>query len=244
MKNKIIVITGGCGQVGLATIKRLSSNENILISLVRKDVSSCQDIIKQFSKNNIMMIADVTDSNRLKIVAEEIKEKYGKIDVLINAAAVSKNILSNDIKNLDDETFDNILKTNVRGTFASIREFYDLLNLSDNGLIINLSSTAGLRASQSNLAYAASKSGIDIMTKSLAKNLAPKIRVVCIAPGYLEKSVSGVVKHPDANKKFIDATPMKKIGTGDDVAVVIENLIYNLKQITGQTIVVDGGLIL
>jgi 3-oxoacyl-[acyl-carrier protein] reductase len=244
MKNKIIVITGGAGQVGMASIKKLSIDDNIVISLVRKKVIENQKTVEEISKNNLAIFADVTDSESLKNAAEEIKSRFGRIDVLINTAAISKNILSKDIKNLDDELFDNILKTNVRGTFACIREFHDLLILSDDGVIINFSSTAGLRASQSNLAYAASKSGIDIITKSLAKNLAPKIRVVAIAPGYLETPVSGVVKPIDANAKFTELTPLKKIGNGDDVASVIKSLIYDLKHITGQTLIVDGGLVL
>jgi NAD(P)-dependent dehydrogenase (short-subunit alcohol dehydrogenase family) len=91
------------------------------------------------------------------------------------------------------------------------------------------------------LAYGAAKAGIDLITKTLAKNLAPQIRVVGIAPGYLEKATSGATKPSGANDKIVNITPLKRVGQAQDIADMVESIIFN-KHITGQTIVVDGGI--
>jgi 3-oxoacyl-[acyl-carrier protein] reductase len=113
--------------------------------------------------------------------------------------------------------------------------------MNDNSVIINMSSTAGLRASQSNLVYGASKAGIDLITKSLAKALAPKTRVVAIAPGYLEHATSGVIKAPDFNERISQTIPMKRVLTSNDVLNAVESII-SMNMLTGITLVLDGGI--
>ena len=234
MQNKVVVITGGCGQVGYAIGKRLAGRGATVVAIVRRDLDGAQTKMKELSPKCYAVLADVRNSESLNEAARRI----GHCDILINAAGYTRSIVPSKLLELTDEIFDDIINTNLKGTFAAIRAFESCI---DEGIIINMSSTAGLHASQSNLAYGAAKAGIDLLTKSLAKSLAPKIRVVGIAPGYLINPTSGAVKPLGANDMIANNTPLKRIGEAEDIADTVESII-NIKHITGQTIVVDGGI--
>jgi NAD(P)-dependent dehydrogenase (short-subunit alcohol dehydrogenase family) len=234
LNNKVVVITGGCGQVGYTIAKRLASQGATVVAIVRRDLEDAQSKMKELSPKCYALLADVRDSISLMEAARRISH----CDILINAAGYTRSIVPNKLQELTDEIFDDIIDTNLKGTFATIRAFEPFI---DSGVIINISSTAGLRASQSNLAYGAAKAGIDLITKSLAKALAPKIRVVGIAPGYLINPTSGAVKPAGANEHIANITPLKRVGEAEDIADTVESVI-NIKHITGQTIVVDGGI--
>lgn len=234
LTDKVVVITGGCGQVGYAIAKRLAGQGATVVAIVRRDLDSAQSKMEQLSPKCYALLADVKNSESLNEAARRISH----CDILINAAGYTRSIVPNKLQELTDEIFDDIINTNLKGTFATIRAFEPCI---DEGIIINISSTAGLRASQSNLAYGAAKAGIDLITKSLAKALAPKIRVVGIAPGYLINPTSGAVKPAGANDIIANSTPLKRVGQAEDIADTVESII-NIKHITGQTIVVDGGI--
>lgn len=250
-EDKTVVITGGSGQVGTACAKKFGELGCTVISLVRRDVDKSNSLMKQISPKCSALLVDVTDSKSLKKVAKKI----GKCDILINAAGYTRSISPSKLNELTDEIFDEIVDINLKGTFLAIREFVPYMK---DSVVINLSSTAGLRASQSNLAYGAAKAGIDLITKTLGKSLAPNIRVVGIAPGYLYTPTSGAINinkdNEQQQKEFIkyleirngqnaNITPLKRVGQGEDIADMILSVIQN-KHITGQTIVVDGGITL
>ena len=144
------------------------------------------------------------------------------------------------LDDLTDELIDEVLKANFRGVFASIRAFQALLKSSGDGLVVNVSSIAGFTGVGSNLAYVAAKASLDIVSESLAKVLAPSIRVLCVSPGVVD---SGFVpgRGGDFNDKTAATTPLKRIGTPDDVASAIEACATRLRFSTGTRIVVDGG---
>ncbi|MEY4747749.1 MAG: hypothetical protein RLZZ416_798 [Candidatus Parcubacteria bacterium] len=234
--DKIVVITGGCGQVGYAIAKRLAAQGATVVALVRRDVEDAQRKMELLSPACYALLADVTNSKSLYEAARKVE----RCDILINAAGYTRNIEPADLQELTDEIFDTIISINLRGTFAAIRAFAPRM---DEGLIINISSTSGLRASKSNLAYGAAKAGIDLITKTLAKSLGPKIRVVGIAPGYLVNPTSGVIKGAQANVTIACMTPLRRVGDAEDVADAVECVI-KMKHVTGQTLVVDGGIML
>ncbi len=240
LKNKTAVITGGCGQVGLATATRLSSQGARIISLVRRDLDEAQALMNRLPNqhlNHRALLASVTDSESLRIAAASIDH----CDILVNAAGVTRSIDASDIESYTDEVIDTILDTNLRGTFVTIREFINKIKKSEEGLIINITSTSMFKGSTSNMIYGASKSGIDVLTKYLAKTLGPNIRVVSVCPGFLEQSTSGAVKPQGANEKISKEVPLGRVGTGDDIASVIEALCTMMKYVNGTSILVDGG---
>jgi NAD(P)-dependent dehydrogenase (short-subunit alcohol dehydrogenase family) len=240
LENKIVVIAGGCGQIGYATASRLAAQGAKIFSLVRKDPDTAQammNLLPNSHLNHRAILASITNTAELKQAAEEIRQ----CDILINAAGITKSIPPSKIDQYTDEMFDEIMINNLRGPFATIREFSPLLKQGKDSLIVNITSAAGVRSSNSNLAYGASKAGLELLTKSLSKVLAPNVRVVAICPGYLEKATSGAVKPAEFNQQVSTEIPLGRVGTGDDVAAVIESLATTMKYITGSTIMLDGG---
>lgn len=237
LNKKIVVITGGLGQIGLATIEMLSKLGATIICLTKRNENN-----KKIVKDLEIILCDIRNTNEIQKSVNFISEKYNRIDILINNAGVTYDVKKGDIETITDEVLDKIIDTNLKGTFKIIREFKQLLAKSDSSLIINISSTSSIRASRSNPIYAASKAAINLLTQTLALHLSPKIRVVGIAPGYLEKPVSGAKKLDGFNEKVAELIPLKRIGSALDVANTIECIILKMPWCNGHTIVLDGGM--
>jgi 3-oxoacyl-[acyl-carrier protein] reductase len=243
LNDRVAVITGGMGQVGKVTATRLAARGARVILLVRRDLAEAQAWLDQQpqKQRHFALPASVTDSETLRAAAREVEARAGRCDILINAAGITRSIRPNDLEALSDEIFDQIVAVNLRGVYACIRAFAPLLIRSGDGLVINISSTAALRASESNVAYAAAKAGVDVMTKTLARALAPNVRVVGVRPGYLVLPTSGATKSPDFNSRMAANSPLKRIGEADDIASAIEAFALSLRFATGTTMTIDGG---
>ena len=240
LKNKTVVISGGYGQVGKAVATRLASLGATVILLVRSDIDNAKSFVLQLSNNQLkhrVILADITDTASLKSAVEKISQG----DILINCASITHTVDPTNLDELTDDMFDSIVTTNLRGVYATIREFVELLKQSGDGLIINITSTAGMRSGPSNLAYAASKAGVDLLTKSLSARLAPAVRIISIAPGMLEHGVSGSVATTEKRNFMINTTPMQRIATAEDVADTIEAYATTIKFATGCVVLLDGG---
>jgi len=244
LENKIVVITGGAGQVGQAAAKRFADLGARVFIIVRRDLEKAKEIVAALPNAHLQhdaFLASITDTKSLKVAVGTITECAGKCDILINAAGISKGIHPRDFEKYTDEIVDEILINNVRGPFATIREFTPLLRNSGQALIINISSAAGKRASHSNIIYGASKIGLELVTASLSRVLAPDIRVVNVCPGILEGSTSGTIKPEGTNERMAQEIPLKRVGTADDVVATIEALATTMTYVTGSTILLDGG---
>lgn len=244
MENKIVVITGGTGNVGKVAAMRYASLGARVYIMVRNKFSEAQDFIKTLPNQELKheaFFSSITNTESIKKTVQEITTKAGKCDLLINAAGITKGISSKEIEKYTDEVIDEILINNVRGTFSTIREFLPLLKLSSSPLIINITSASALRASGSNIIYGASKSAIELMTKSLSKSLAPNIRVVSICPGMLDSPTSGAFKPSGWNEKVSQEIPLRRVGSAEDVVDAIEAVDSKLKYMTGSSILLDGG---
>lgn len=244
LAGKVAVITGGKGAIGLATAHRLAKLGACIVSLDRSGQAEVQLLLNALpaasSGAHLALTASITDSVSLKAAAQTVHEKMGRCDILINSAGSTKSIAATDLEALTDEIFDQVLQSNLRGMFASIRAFAPMLKASGDGLIVNVSSIAGITGSGSNLAYAAAKAGVDVLTKGLARTLAPQIRVLAVSPGVVDSTfVPG--RGADFNEKAAATIPLKRIGTVDDIASAIEACATTLRFATGSRFVVDGG---
>ena len=238
MENKIAVITGGMGQVGRACALRLSSLDFSIKLIVRKNLDDAEDFVSALpGTNHEAFLGSITDTDSLRSVVSKIDH----CDLLINAAGTTKNHHPKLFRELSDNVFDEIVTSNLRGPFATIREFFPLLQKRSNSLIVNITSSSGMRAGTSNLAYGASKAGLELITKSLSKVLAPNTRIMAICPGYLETATSGAVKPPEFNNQVSKEIPLGRVGTGDDIAKAVESLYFNLTYMSGSTLLLDGG---
>jgi 3-oxoacyl-[acyl-carrier protein] reductase len=243
---QVAVIVGGCGQIGSVAACRLAEQGARIVIITHRNADRAQQQIDQLPNPDLKhfyIMASVTDSVSLQLAAETVKQQAGRCDILINTAGTLVPVPPTDLHGLTDELFDNMVTTNLRGVYATIREFSDLLIASGDGLIINVSSQSAQRASNSCVAYAASKAGLDLMTRTLAKSLAPQVRVLGISPGYLEHATSGVERVQN-NQDLALGSPLGRLVTANDIANAIEACATTLRFATGTTFLIDGGRLL
>lgn len=241
MNGKIVVVTGAAGGIGSAICRRLAEAGATIVILYRNNAEGAQTLLRSLAgEGHLLLQADVVDSASLQQAAQEITTKLGKVDLLVNNAGVTRQVAHADLDALDDELIDTIFRTNWRGAFACVRAFKPLLDQSNDALIVNISSVAGQIGMGSNVAYCASKAALDSMTRSLARALAPQIRVVSVSPGWV---LGEYAQRMDPT--MIDAqrqkTPLAKLATNEDVAEAVYSVAVHLKHSTGCIIPVDGG---
>jgi NAD(P)-dependent dehydrogenase (short-subunit alcohol dehydrogenase family) len=249
LAGKVAVITGGAGAIGYATAVRLAQQQCRVALMVRSKVEEAEKMVKELPRQDLdhfVVVANITDTPSLLDAEKTVREQAGRCDILVNSAGISAR--GNPTYPMTDEAFDSIIINNLRGTYAVIRTFAALLRESGDGLIVNISSSSAQKAGPTNIAYAASKAGIDLMTQTLGRAYAPyKVRVVGVAPGFLENVVSGIVTIyndvPTKMQGHADRVPLARNGIADDVASTIEALATHIRFATGTTILVDGGRI-
>jgi 3-oxoacyl-[acyl-carrier protein] reductase len=158
----------------------------------------------------------------------------------VNAAGFTKPVPHADLEALDDELIDRMFQVNWRGQFAAIRTFAPLLKRSGDGLIVSISSISAFTGVGSSIAYCAAKAGIDVMTKALARVLAPEVRVLAVSPGVVDTHfVPG--RGANFNNKVSASTPLRRIAQADDIAAAITACATMLGYSTGHIVQVDGG---
>jgi 3-oxoacyl-[acyl-carrier protein] reductase len=235
------VIAGGAGGIGYATAIRLARAGAQVTLLVRSDLQKAMARAAELpGKGHGAVVAAIDDSAALRCAAADVATHWGRVDILVNAAGMTKAVPHKDLDALDDDLIDQIFVANWRGPFATIRAFAPLLRASGNGLIVNISSIAATTGTGSNVAYCAAKAGLDVMAVSLGRALAPEIRVINVSPGVVDTTfVPG--RDQSWNDKQAATTPLKRIGTPDDVAAAVEACATTLKFATGTTLQIDGG---
>ena len=244
LEGKVALVVGGAGGIGAAT-SRMLADAGAQVAVTHLDrpelASAAADLIGTLSgSGHSAFPADVADTPSLIELRDAIRQRYGRLDILINAAGFTKPVPHADLDALDDELIDRMFAVNWRGQFATIRTFAPLLKASGDGLVVSISSIAAFTGVGSSIAYCAAKAGIDVMTKALARALAPEIRVLAVAPGVVDTGfVPG--RNVDFNDKVAASTPLKRIGSADDIAAAITACATMLGYSTGHTIQVDGG---
>jgi 3-oxoacyl-[acyl-carrier protein] reductase len=238
LEGKVALVVGGAGGIGRAA-GRMFAEAGAKVALTHRP-GKAADVSGLPGEGHAAFAADVADTTSLLALRDAMKERYGRLDILVNAAGFTKPVPHADLESLDDDLIDRMFQVNWRGQFAAIRTFAPLLKEHDDGLIVSISSIAAFTGVGSSIAYCAAKAGIDVMTKALARALAPRVRVLAVSPGVVETGfVPG--RGPDFNEKTSASTPLRRIATPDDIAAAIVACATHLGFSTGTTIVVDGG---
>ena len=241
LSGQIAVVTGGAGGIGTAICQTLAQAGATVVITYNSDVVKANTLLETLpGEGHAVVQASVTESESLRKLADFIADRYGRLDILVNNAGITTPVPHDDLDGLTDEWIDRIFQTNWRGPFAMIRACKTLLMADKGGLIINISSFAAQTGIGSNVAYCASKAAIDSLTRSLARALAPKIRVVSVAPGLVRGEYASRFD-PAFIQGQTDATPMGRLGIPDDVANTVLALATLLTFTTGSIIPVDGG---
>jgi 3-oxoacyl-[acyl-carrier protein] reductase len=240
----VAVVTGGAGSMGTIICGALAGDGMRVVVGYNRSAEKAKALAASLpGEGHAALAAPVTDSTALAALAAEIAARYGFCDVLVNCAGVTRFVPHGDLDALDDTLIDNILSTNVRGPFAAVRALRPLLEKSKQpggAVVINISSIAGVTAMGSNVIYCASKAAVDNMTKSLARALAPKIRVVSVSPGLV---ANDFVRSMDKTwlDEQVNRTPLKRLAAPEEAASAVIAAIKHLTFTTGSIIPVDGG---
>jgi 3-oxoacyl-[acyl-carrier protein] reductase len=242
LAGKAALILGGAGAIGSATSRMLSqAGARVAITdMPGREEAAAQVVQRLQGDGHASFAADVANTATLIALRDAIEDRFGRLDVLVNAAGFTKPVPHSDLDALTDELIDHMFQVNWRGQFAAIRTFAPMLKTSGDGVIVSLSSIAAFTGVGSSIAYCAAKAGIDVMTRSLARVLAPEVRVLAVSPGVVDTNfVPG--RGMDFNEKVSASTPLKRIATAEDIATAIMACVTMLGYSTGHTIQIDGG---
>ncbi len=241
LDGQVVFITGGAGGLGHAMCHEFANAGARLIVGYRSSGAAAEKLAGELKgSGHSARPAPVEDSRRLAELAAGIEAEYGRLDILINNAGITCFVAHDDLDGLDDELIDDIFRTNWRGAFACVRAMRPLLDAGGGGLVINISSIAGVTAMGSNIAYCASKAAMNTLTMSLARALAPSIRVVSLSPGLAETDfVTGLDQAwwDEQSRR----TPLQRLAKPDDVARAALAIATDLRFSNGCIIPVDGG---
>jgi 3-oxoacyl-[acyl-carrier protein] reductase len=244
MKDKIVVITGAARGIGYSIAEVFGREGGIVIvlDLFQDAVDQAVAQLKKMGYTSDGYAVNVTDSTAVEEVVSRIITKYERIDILINNAGITKDNL---ILRMKEEEWDAVLSVNLKGAFICTQKISRHMLKQRSGSIINMASVIGLMGNLGQANYAASKGGLIAFTKSCAKEFASRqIRVNAVAPGFIQTEMTTHLP-ADVVAKYAESIPLNKMGTPEDVANACLFLASNeAEYITGQTIQVDGGLIM
>lgn len=241
LSGRVAVVTGGAGGIGSAICRRLAADGAAVVVTHRGADAAARELVDSLpGTGHLVVRAPVDDSDALTAMADQLADRFAAVDLLVNNAGVTRAVPHDDLDGLEDAVIDEIFRTNWRGAFATIRALRQRLEASDAATVVNLSSVAAVTGIGSNVAYCASKAAMDSMTRSLARALAPRIRVVSVSPGwvlgpYAERMPAGTVEAQAA------ATPLGRVATAEEVADAVWAVATTLTFTTGCVIPVDGG---
>lgn len=241
LAGKVAVIAGGSNGIGAATARRLAAaGATVAVGYNTGEERAAALVAGLPGAGHLALRMPMADSAALRAAAAEVEARLGRCDVLVNSAATTRAVPHADLEALDDELIDQVLITNVRGPFATIRAFAPMLKRSGDGIIVNISSLAAISGSGSSIIYGASKAALDTMGMSLARVLGPEIRVISISPSAVATDfVPG--RSRAAVEKQAAASPLRRVTEADDVALAIMAAVTHLRLTTGSVILVDGG---
>jgi 3-oxoacyl-[acyl-carrier protein] reductase len=234
IKGKAAIVTGSATGLGRSTALMLAERGcNVVVNYSRSD-NEARDTAREVEARGaeaLVVQADVSDDAACRHMVQQALDRWGRLDVLVNNAGTTVFVPHQNLEALTGDDWDRIWSVNVKGTFFMTRAAAPALKQSGQGAVVNISSTASLRGGGSSIPYGASKAALNNLTISLARVLAPEVRVNCVAPGFIDTRWL-------ANGRN---TPLQDAGSPEHMAQVVLSVITGMDWVTGQTIVADGG---
>ncbi len=243
--DKCALITGATRGIGKQIAITLAKQGYNIALNYRKENEELENTKKEIEEIGVQVLAvkgDVANFENCENFVKQVIERFGQIDVLVNNAGITKDML---LMRMKKEDFEQVIDTNLVGTFNVTKNVVPYMMKARSGKIINISSVVGISGNAGQTNYSASKAGIIGFTKSLAKEIASRnILVNAVAPGFIETNMTDVLKD-DVKQEIAKNIPLKRMGTAQDVANVVKFLASDdSSYITGQVINVDGGMLM
>ena len=244
-ERKVALVTGATRGIGKAIALELADNGYDIVLNYRNandELKQTQKEIEEKNVNCFLVYGDISKFEDCENIAKQAMEEFGRIDVLVNNAGITRDGL---IMRMKKEDFESVIDTNLTGTFNMTRNVVPFMIKQKNGRIINLSSVVGITGNAGQTNYSASKAGVIGFTKSLAKEVASRnILVNAIAPGFIETDMTKVLSD-SVKEGILNQIPLKRMGEAKEVAKLVKFLVSDdSKYITGQVINVDGGMVM
>jgi 3-oxoacyl-[acyl-carrier protein] reductase len=244
---RVGLVTGAATGIGRSVAVALArAGFDVAVNYSRSETEAKETaaLAERAGAQSLLVKCDVSDEAGVRAMMGAIGARFGRLDVLVNNAGVTASWKPKDLETLDLAEWDRVFAVNVRGLFQVTRAALPLLRKAEHPCIVNTASIVGLRPGPQPLPYAASKAAVVNLTKTLAWNLGPEIRVNAVAPGWMEGEWMQRMlkdKYEDLMSKRAKATPLRRVVTADDVAETVLSLIESNRFVTGEVIVVDGG---
>jgi 3-oxoacyl-[acyl-carrier protein] reductase len=244
LKDKISLVTGAAQGIGKAIALRLAEegSDIILVDVNKEKCDQTAEEIQGKGRKTWPYQIDVSDYRQVESLFESETAKWGRLDVLVNNAGITRDNL---ILRMKEEEWDSVIKINLKGVFNFCKAASKVMMKQRTGVIINISSIIGIMGNAGQVNYSASKAGVIGITKSLAKELASRnIRVNAVAPGFIQTAMTDKLTE-EQKQLMLNAIPLKRIGTPEEVANLVLFLACDESSYTtGQVINVDGGMVM
>jgi meso-butanediol dehydrogenase/(S,S)-butanediol dehydrogenase/diacetyl reductase len=238
LTDKRLLITGGAGGIGTTTAARFLK-EGARVIILDRDPEACLRVEQQLPSLEKSIICDVSSPDSVKDAFEQLHERLGGLDILVNNAGIS---IRHRFIDITPEEWKQVIDINLNGLFFVAQQAALQMLVGDGGVIINMGSTNGLAGYHYYGDYNASKSGVIELTRSMALELGPAIRVNAVCPGFIMTPMQAAEYTPEMQREFYEKLPLKRLGTPDDVASLFAFLASDeASWITGQHFVIDGG---
>ena len=241
-QQKLAVVTGAARGIGRAIVLELlkQGRKVVGLDLNETQLKELESVVKEAGYSVITKVVDITQTDTLTAILDELAEEHGSIGILVNNAGITRDKL---MIQMDDEDYDKVMSVNLRAAFTATRVAARYMVRNKFGRIINISSVAGVMGQAGSANYAASKAGLIGMTKSIAREVGKKnVTANCIAPGFIQTDMTRIL--PDAVKEAAkNIIPTKRFGNPEDVARAVAFFAADESgYVTGQVLCVDGGM--
>lgn len=244
LTDRIVMVTGGSGDIGGAIALALAAAGcDVAVTYVGNDAGAAEVVaaIDGLGRRAVAIQLDQRDPSSIDAAAAAVVEQLGGCDILVNNAGWNVGIPFPDLEALDADTWDRVNETNLRGPFLLARALGPQLSSSGAGRIVNIASVGGLAPGSSSIAYSCSKAGLIHLTHCLAVAMAPEVAVNCVAPGLVEGTRMAGRLPPAQAEAARRTAVLGRVGSAEDIAAATV-MLCRADTITGQTIVVDGGM--
>lgn len=250
LRDRVALVTGGAGGIGGAVVRALAKAGIAGVAInYRKSAQDAEALADEIGRDGVKAVAlqaNVQSDEQVRAMIARIENDFGRLDIVVNNAGVTHWVKLADLESLTDAIWDEILDVNVKGAFRCARAAQKLLE-GNQGMIVNVSSISGVLApsTMSSLAYGTAKAALIYMTRGLAVAMAPKVRVNCVAPAFTDTPWMSQHFGADYQQVIAKASsgyPLQRIASPEDIAGAILGLVTGGNFVTGQTLIVDGGL--